>query len=513
MAGQGQENGHVLAVDQGTSSTKALLLDASGAVVARASAPLTQTHPGPGLVEQDASAILDSVRTAITACTAGVEPATVAGVALSTQRESAVLWDAATGLPVAPLVSWQDRRGTGRAARIERAGMSGEVRRRTGLPLDPMFSALKMAALLDAHDPARSLSRAGRLRLGTVDAFLLHHLTGQAVTEIGNASRTQLLDLTTGDWDEELLGLFGIPRATLARVVPSDGPFGQVKGVAGLGGVPVLAVLGDSHAALFAHAGWRPGIVKATYGTGSSVMTVAGTPDVAGSVCTTIAWSTKAAGKPTYAHEANIRSSGRTLTWLADLLGTTAEQLIELAGSTGEGAEGVTLVPAFGGLGAPWWDPAAVPLLAGFGLGTGRAQLARAAVESVAHQVADVLAAMPPATRLVADGGLSRSDTVMQLQADLSNVAVARARHHELSAVGAAHLAGLRLGLWTGETLERRADDDLTVFSPAWDDTRRRAAVTHWRRHLAAARDLGTSGPPQPTATGSASSPAAHLRR
>ncbi|MCX5537265.1 FGGY family carbohydrate kinase [Streptomyces sp. NBC_00006] len=491
MAGAGAGAGHVLAVDQGTSSTKALLLDAAGAVVARAGVPLAQTHPGPGLVEQDASAILDSVRTAVAACMTEVGPGAVAGLALSTQRESAVLWDADTGLPAAPLVGWQDRRGIERAARIERAGMSGEVRRRTGLPLDPMFSALKMAALLDAHDPARSLSKAGRLRLGTVDAFLLHHLTGRPVTEIGNASRTQLLDLTTGDWDEELLALFDIPRAALGRVVPSDGPFGEVEGVAGLDGTPVLAVLGDSHAALFAHAGWRPGIVKATYGTGSSVMTVAGTPDEAGDVCTTIAWSTRAAGKPTYAHEANIRSSGRTLTWLADLLGTTAEQLIELAGSTDEAAGGVTLVPAFGGLGAPWWDPVAVPLLTGFDLGTGRAQLARAAVRSVAHQVADVLAALPPVRRVVADGGLSRSDTVMQLQADLSDVAVARTRHHELSAVGAAHLAGLGLGLWTTEALEQRADDDLTVFSPAWDDTRRRDAVTRWHRHLAAARDLG----------------------
>ncbi|WP_425826866.1 FGGY-family carbohydrate kinase [Streptomyces fractus] len=488
--------GHILAIDQGTSSTKALLLDASGQVVARASEPLAQTHPGPGLVEQDASAVLDSVRTVAASCTAALESGAVAGVALSTQRESVVLWDADTGQPVAPLVSWQDRRGIERAERIERAGMSEEVRRRTGLPLDPMFSALKMAALLDVHDPTRSRSRAGRLRLGTVDAFLLHHLTGRPVTEIGNASRTQLLDLATGDWDEELLALFDIPRAALSRVVPSDGPFGAMKGTAPLDGVPVLAVLGDSHAALLAHAGWRPGIVKATYGTGSSVMTAAAAPDGADSVCTTIAWATKAAGKPTYAHEANILSSGRTLTWLADLLGTTAEQLIEVASSPAPAPDsgGVTLIPAFGGLGAPWWDPAAVPLLAGFGLGTQRAQLACAALESVAHQVADVLAALPPARQVFADGGLSRSDTVMQLQANLSNVAVARTRHHELSAVGAAHLAGLGLGLWTAEALEQRADDDLTVFSPAWDDTRRRGALARWHRHLTAARDLGTRG-------------------
>ncbi|MGW2292232.1 FGGY family carbohydrate kinase [Streptomyces phaeochromogenes] len=481
---------YVLAIDQGTSSTKTLLLDAAGDIVRRAETPLSQTHPGPGLVEQDATALLDSVRSAVADCVRGTGPRMVTGVALSTQRESVVLWEAATGEPVAPLVSWQDQRGGERAARLTGAGTADEIRRRTGLPLDPMFSALKMAALLDRYDPSRARSKDGALRLGTVDAYLLYRLTGQPVTEIGNASRTQLLNLTTGDWDDELLRLFDIPRAALSRVVPSTGPFGTLRGLSPLtDGTPVLAVMGDSHAALFAHAGWRPGTVKATYGTGSSVMTVTDSPEPAEHVCSTIAWST---GHPTYAHEANIRSTGRTLTWLADLLNVEPEELFRLAADADAGD--VTLVPAFGGIGAPWWDAQAVPVLAGFGLGTGRAQLARAALESVAFQVGDVLAALPGLRQVVADGGLSRSDALMQLQADISDVTVARTRHHELSAAGAAQLAGLGLGLWTTAELEQRADFDLQTFTADWNDTQRSSTVARWRHRVEAARDLGTRG-------------------
>ena len=485
---------HVLAIDQGTSSTKALLMDASGEVVARAEVPLAQSHPGAGLVEQDADALLNSVRTAAADCVRDTDPRAVVGVALSTQRESVVLWDATTGRPVAPLVSWQDQRGSERAALLVRSGKGEEIRGRTGLPLDPMFSALKMAALLDQHDPSRIRSRVGALRLGTVDAYLLQALTGEPVTEIGNASRTQLVNLTAGDWDDDLLRLFDVPRPALSRIVPSTGPFGRLRGLAPLlDGTPVLAVMGDSHAALFAHAGWRPGTVKVTYGTGSSVMVVTQDPEpTEDPLCSTIAWSM---GLPAYAREANIRSTGRTLTWLAGLLGTTPVELIRLAADADAGD--VTLVPAFGGIGAPWWDANAVPVLAGFDLGTGRAQLARAALESVALQVADVLAALPGLRHVVADGGLSRSDALLQLQADVSGITVTRTGHHELSAAGAAHLAGLHLGLWTTNELEECADSDLRIFTPAWDGAQRDTAVARWHRRLAAARELGTRGVPR----------------
>ena len=478
----------ILAVDQGTSSTKALLVDGAGEVRARASAPLAVRHPGPGLVEQDAGELLDSVRAAVAACTAQADHLTVDGIGLSTQRESVVLWDGATGEPVAPLVSWQDHRGAARSAELAGKGYAELVRRRTGLPLDPMFSALKMAALLDEHDPARDRAHRGELRLGTVDAWLLFHLAGVFATEAGNASRTQLLDLATGQWDAELLELFDIPRRALPEVVASTGPFGGARGLPGVpDGVPVLAVLGDSHAALFAHAGWRRGTVKATYGTGSSVMTVAEAPGAAGGVCDTIAWSL--GGGATFAHEANIRSSGRTVTWLSDLFGLTPDEVIAL-GEASEAGE-VTLVPAFGGLGAPWWDADAVPVVAGFGFETGRGPLSRAALESVAHQVDDVLRTFPGLHRVVADGGLSRSGPLMQLQADLSGIDVARSGHPDLSASGAAALAGLVLDRWTTGDLEERADTRLEVFAPAWSDERRTAAVTRWHRSLRAARRLG----------------------
>ncbi|OLT30801.1 hypothetical protein BJF79_09415 [Actinomadura sp. CNU-125] len=339
----------VLAIDQGTGSTKALLVDSDGAVAAQSGVQVGARHPGPGLVEQDAGEVLGSVHAAVAACMDGIDPASVAGIGLSTQRESVVLWEAATGRPVAPLVGWQDRRGAARAAELADEGHADLVRQRTGLPLDTMFSALKMAALLDEHDPARIRSRRGDLRLGTVDAWLLARLTGAFVTEIGNASRTQLLNLRSGDWDAELLELFNVPREALPDVVSSTGPFGEVGDLAPLSpGVPVLAVLGDSHAALFAHAGWRRGVVKVTYGTGSSVMSVTDAPRPGGTLCDTIAWSIEGAA---YANEANIRSSGRTLTWLAELLGVSTEQIVDMAAQAESGD--VAFVPAFGGLGAP----------------------------------------------------------------------------------------------------------------------------------------------------------------
>ncbi|WP_395108144.1 FGGY family carbohydrate kinase [Actinomadura sp. SCN-SB] len=483
----------VLAVDQGTSATKALLVDPAGEVAAQASTPVGIRHPGPGRVEQDAVELLESVQAAIAACLAQVAPTSVAGIGLSTQRESVVLWESTTGKPAAPLVSWQDQRGAARAAELTGAGHAELVRHRTGLPLDPMFSALKMAALLDEYDPGQGRAGRGELRIGTVDAWLLSCLTGVFATEIGNASRTQLLDLRTGDWDPELLELFDIPRAALPEVVASTGPFGTTGRLLSPlpAGVPVLAVLGDSHAALFAHAGWRRGVVKATYGTGSSVMTVAGAPGAAGGVCDTIAWSL--GNRPTFAHEANIRSSGRTLTWLAELLDLSPDQVVSLAEDNEAGD--VTLVPAFGGLGAPWWDSRAVPVLAGFDFGTGRGQLARAAFESIAHQVDDVLKAFTGLSRVVADGGLTRSAALMQLQADLSGVEVARTRHPQLSAAGAGALAGLALDWWSTADLEQRADRGLEAFTPSWDDKRRGIAAARWHQRLEAARGLGV--PPQ----------------
>ncbi len=480
----------ILAVDQGTSSTKSMLVDPAGHVVAQASVALGQDHPAPGWVEQDAEAIWSSVQQSVRDCVNEQYADRVVGVAFSVQRETVVLWDRATGSALAPAISWQDQRTADRAAVLEEAGHAPRVRRRTGLPLDPMFSALKAAWLLDQHDPDRSRSRNAEICVGTVDAWLLSHFDGEAVTEIGNASRTQLLDIDTGDWNDELLDLFGVPRPVLPRVLPSVGPFPSIRGLDPLpDGLPVLAVMADSHAALFAHAGWRPGVVKATFGTGSSVMALGPRASAASGVCATIAWQFK---DVELALEANIRSTGRTVTWLADLLDVEADAVFAWAAATS--SDGVTVVPAFGGLGAPYWDRDAVPLISGLSLGTRREHLARAAVESIAFQVDDALSAFAavtgPLAELAADGGMTRSETLMQLQADVSGLPVRVSPTANLSALGVAHLAGLVLGWWTWSELESdfAATPHVPDFLPRPDPTERSRLRATWTREVARSR-------------------------
>ncbi|MET8976413.1 FGGY family carbohydrate kinase [Streptomyces sp. NPDC004539] len=485
----------LLAVDQGTSATKALLVDGTGAVVASASAPLSVDHPRPGWVEQSPGQIWDSVVEAVGKCLAGHDPARVAGVGLSTQRESCLLWERATGRPLGTLLGWQDRRTADRCAELLADGAGDDVRAVTGLPLDPMFSALKAQWLLDTHDPDRSRSRRGELCLGTVDSWLLWRLSDGAehVVEVGNAARTQLLDVRTRDWDADLLDLFDVPREVLPRITPSTGPFPAVRGLAPLAdGTPVAAVLGDSHAALFGHGVFVPGSVKVTYGTGSSVMGLIAGPDrAAGSpLCLTLAWDD---GTPAYALEGNIRSSGATLRWLAGLLGTDEA---DLAARAAPDSAGVRLVPAFGGLAAPWWDNDATGLLCGLTFATGLPQLARAALESVAFQVEDVVAGLDTASgrvgALLADGGATDNAALMQLQADTSGRVVRRPRARDVSALGAAHLAGCALGVFTKDRLAglARAED---VHRPRGTAAERERALASW--HEAVARARGHRGP------------------
>jgi glycerol kinase len=469
---------HILAIDQGTSATKAVLVDRSGAIVARASAPVSLSTPRPGWVEQDATEIRASVQAAVAACLDGRDPARVAGVGLSTQRESLLLWDRATGEPRGPMLSWQDQR-TDCAPLREHAD---EVRTISGLPLDPMFSATKARWLLDAY------GRDG-VCLGTIDSYLLTRLGGEHIIEAGNAARTQLLDVRSLDWSPTLLDVFGIPRDVLPRVLPSTGPFPGTRGLAPVpGGTPVCAVMGDSHAALFAHAGWRPGQVKATFGTGSSIMSLGDPANwVPGGVCLTVAWQDEHG--PAHALEGNIRSTGGTLTWLAQLFGTTPSAL---AGEAAESSDGVHLVPAFGGLAAPWWDDDAVGLISGLTFATRREQLARAALESIAFQVEDTVAAIEalvgPVQTLLADGGPTGNRALMQLQADTGGRAVARSLAAELSALGVAHLAGRGAGLWTQEQLEA-LDRPRELYTPQEPAASRRARVEAWHVAVARARD------------------------
>ena len=491
----------VLAIDQGTSSTKALIVDGSGRIVAGRGVPLASEYPQAGWVEQSPDAIVRSVRGAVTAAMGDIDPRRIAAVGLTNQRESLVLWESAGGKAVGPLISWQDQRAAGMCDDLLSRGAGDLVRERSGLPLDPMFSATKARWLLDRYDPDRRRSRNGELRLGTVDSWLLAQFGDEHLIEVGNASRTQLLSASTAEWDDDLLDLFTVDRRVLGRVVPSTGPFPSVRGLAPvLDGTPITAVLGDSHAALFAHAGWGAGTVKATYGTGSSVMGLCPAPTLAGGgLCLTIAWDVGSG--PVHAVEGNIRSSGATLSWLARAVGSTPAALAEL-GATAS-SDGVHLVPGFSGLGAPWWDRNAAGLLTGLTFGSELPQLARAALESIVFQVEDVVDEIDrlvrPVTVLLADGGAAANQHLMQLQADTSNRVVHRAEQTDLSPLGAAHLAGLAMGIWDRSELDTLARPR-TVFEPTEppDDSDRRRAAWHLAVDRARWPGLTAGGGPQP---------------
>jgi glycerol kinase len=513
----------ILAIDQGTSATKAALVNQVGDVVARAAASVAVHHPQRGWVEQSPAEIWRSLQKSVKDCLSGTDPGRLAGIGLSTQRESLLLWDRRTGETLSALISWQDQR-TAVMCR-EYADSAATVRERSGLPLDPMFSATKARWLLDHFDPDRTRAARGDLCLGTVDAWILHQLTGEHRIEVGNASRTQLMDVRTCQWSPQLLDLFGVPEQALPGIVSSIGPFGPAGSVGpagpagpfghragddGLPKVPVLAVMGDSHAALFGHAGWRSGLVKATYGTGSSVMAVSTVrPGPASGLCETVAWQTGA--QPVRAVEGNIRASGATLAWLAQLTSASPAQLASIAADAR--ADGVHLVPGFNGLGAPWWDPEATGLLTGLTLGTRLENVARAALESVAFQINDLLMAIREvsgslggfgdfgdfgagADVLSVDGGAAANSALMQLQADISGIPVQRPETADLSAMGAAHLAGLVAGLWSAEELDAlpRPHDE---FTPAASAQWRAGEVASWRAAVRGARYRPGNGEPE----------------
>lgn len=443
----------ILALDQGTTNAKALLVDgADGSIVASSSRPVGIAFPAPGWVEQDAEQLWAATLEVLRECVAAAD-SPIAGVALSTQRESVVAWSRSTGRPLGPVLGWQDARTAGFCAELIERGAGDEVTRRTGLSLDAMFSAPKMRWLLDA-----ALARGANLAdicLGTVDSWLLWNLTGEHLTEAGNASRTLLFDLSDVAWHHSLLDLFGVPRSALGAIRRSDARFGSTRSMAGLpGGIPIAAVMADSHAALYQHGCLTPGTGKATYGTGSSVMTPCDGPEPAPSgIATTLAWLTD---RPTYAREGNILASGSAMDWMARTLGAPAEMsggafLTALAADAPDSG-GVSFVPAFSGLGAPYWDREASGIISGITSGTAPAHLARAALEAVAHQVADVVEAIESDGRasigvLHADGGATASGLLMQAQADLLGRVVLVADAPEASALGVAHLAARALGL------------------------------------------------------------------
>jgi glycerol kinase len=478
---------YILAIDQGTTNTKALAVDQHGRMVASASAPMAVTYPQPGWAEQSAEDIWQSVRTVIVEIVAAVGADSIAGTAISNQRESIVVWDRATLAPIAPCVIWQCRRSAERCAAIRAAGHEAAIVARTGLGIDPLFPAAKLGWILDNVPAARLRAERGELAAGTVDSWLIARLTAGRVhaTDFSNASRTQLLDTEHLRWDPELGRIFDVPLSVLPEVRNSDANFGTVAaGVTALAeGTPIRAAIGDSHAALYGHGVRGPGFVKATYGTGSSLMTI--TPTRIASrhgLSGTIGWAT--ADGVAHALEGNISVSGQAAAFMGEMLGLAdAGVLAELAATVPD-SNGVAFIPALVGLGAPHWRDDARGLVSGLSLGTKPAHLARAAIEAIALQVMDVYRAMESDLGqklggLSADGGASRNDMLMQLEADLISGPVRRSRVAELSAIGAAMLAAR--SLWPESRFEM-AEPDAFAPNPGPSTAALRAG---WRNALA----------------------------
>ncbi|SEN84298.1 glycerol kinase [Sphingomonas gellani] len=475
----------ILAIDQGTTNTKALLVSPDGTILARASRPMTLTHPQPGWAEQSADAIWDSVADAIADVVTQVD-ARVVAVAISNQRETAVLWDAVTGRPLAPAISWQCRRSYDRCATLRKAGHEAAVIALSGLNLDPLFPAAKLAWLLDSVPGARERAGSGELQAGTIDSWLVWNLTGGGshVTDTGNAARTQLLDLHSADWSVELAELFDVPIAMLPQVQPSDSHFGDTAAGRTIlpAGIPIHAVMGDSHAALFGHGLSEPGAAKVTIGTGSSIMALTDVPATSHSgLSSTIAW--RRGDEVTYALEGNITVSGQAAAFATRLLGLADENALTALAQTVSDSGGVAFVPALAGLGAPHWDSEARGMIAGMTLGTGPAHIARATLEAIAMQIVDVSLAMEADTNRViptvsVDGGATRNAFLLQLLADLLDRPVLRRADPELSALGVARMAAEALGL----ALPVSGGHDTERFDPAMSVADRERVAAKWHR-------------------------------
>ncbi|MBL9191863.1 MAG: glycerol kinase GlpK [Opitutaceae bacterium] len=450
----------VLALDQGTTSSRALVFSRDGTPLGVAQQEFAQHFPQPGWVEHDPADLWETTRRVATAAVAeaNLAAADLVAVGLTNQRETTLLWDRKTGQPLAPAIVWQDRRTAAMCRLLQRRGLEPLFRRKTGLILDPYFSGTKLAWLLDHVPGARRRAQRGELAFGTVDTWLLWQLTGGKVhaTDVTNASRTLLFDLRTGQWDDALLRALRIPAEVLPEIRASSGHFGEITSIPALKGLPITGVAGDQHAALFGQACFRPGMAKNTYGTGCFLLLNTGTRLVHSKnrLLTTVAWKLGEKGPLKYALEGSVFIGGAVVQWLRDGLGVIRrsgdiEALVEKVADNG----GVYFVPAFTGLGAPHWDADARGAMFGLTRGTTAAHVGRAAVESIAYQVADLLAAMQadagrPLKELRVDGGATRNDALLQFQSDLLRVPVIRPRTTETTALGAAFLAGLAVGFW-----------------------------------------------------------------
>ncbi len=482
----------ILAVDEGTTNSKAVLIGHNGAVLATASVQVKTQYPRAAWVEQDADQIWHSTVAAICDCLTQRPDAEIVALGISNQRESVLIWDRATGQAVGPVITWQCRRTADICDTLKVAGHGDEVIRRTGLMLDPLFPATKIKWLLDHHCEGRATES---LCIGTVDSWLIYRFSGGKVhaTDASNAARTQVFNIKDMAWDADLCLLFGVDLAMLPQVCDSAHLFGVTRGVAGLpDGIPIAAAIGDSHGALFGHGAFGKGDGKITFGTGSSVMATldrfTGPPH---GITTTIAWALD--GVPTYAFEGNILVSASILPWTAQMLGLgDVDALLALAQTVAD-TGGVSLVPAHVGLGAPHWDSAARGLLSGLSFTTTPAHIARAAVESMALQVQDVFAVIAAQSnhvfgRLFVDGGPSRNDFIMGLVADYLGHSVITSESTEASALGAAYLAGLAVGFWPDlDAISQLKGQRLSV-QPKMGADHRTYDLARWHQAIAQAK-------------------------
>jgi len=488
---------YVLALDQGTTSSRALLFDRDGSIRAVAQQEFDQIFPRPGWVEHDPEQIAYSqIAVALQALTkAGAGPSDTAAIGIANQRETTIVWNRETGQPVHNAIVWQDRRTADFCEQLRKNGHAPLIQQRTGLLIDAYFSGSKIAWILDNVPGTRSLAEAGKLAFGTVDSWLLWKLTGGKVhaTDVSNASRTMVFNIHTGKWDDELLDLLRIPLSMMPSVRSSSEMYEKVRGVSGLESIPIAGIAGDQQAALFGQQCCQPGMTKNTYGTGCFMLQNTGERAVPSSnqLVTTIAWTIS--NKTEYALEGSVFVGGAVVQWLRDGLGVIrkSEEVEPLAKSVPDNG-GVYFVPAFVGLGAPHWDSYARGSIFGITRGTTAGHIARAAVESIAYQVADLLDAMRADSgdivqELRVDGGAAANDALMQFQADILGVPVVRPAVTETTAMGAAYLAGLAVGYWNESSLASHSGTSCR-FEPKMPQSQARSLRDRWNEAVSRAQ-------------------------
>lgn len=486
---------YILSIDQGTTNTKAMLVDINGSVKSIASYPVPFIYPKPGWVEQNPSDIWDSVLKAIGDCLKQIENPEIAAIAITNQRESILLWERKTGMPVGPCITWGCSRTKEYLNKLSSQGLSSVIKNHTGLMINTLFSSSKGRWLIKNAENGTKRAQSGELCLGTVDSWVLWNLTGKKVhaCDMSNASRTQLFNINTLKWDEKMLEIFEIPNKVLPEVCKSNDIFGKTVQIGRLKkNIPVACLIGDSHGSLFGHNIFEPGYVKNTHGTASSLITPIKKAIISElGVTTTIAWAIN--NQVLYAMEGVLPTTGAVAQWICDIFKLDSLSALEKLASTVPDCDGVYLVPAFSGLGAPYWDHNATGIFSGLTQRTQRAHLARAAEEAIAYQVCDLWEALKQEIKtdfkaLLVDGGPSKDNFLMQFQADIIGSPVLRNPSADLSAMGAAYMAGLSLGIWSSLEDIKKLANPLDRFEPKLSSLKREELYKGWKNAVIRSR-------------------------